>query len=55
MKGPGFLFLSDQFHSPVLAIVKLTMKITSVAISFWPFLSCSSHNIAVFGLVHVYI
>lgn len=30
---PGFLFLSDQFHSPQLTIVKLTMKTTIPTVS----------------------
>lgn len=44
---PGFLFLSDQFRSPRLTIVKLTLKTTVVGISLWLFHLRRSHGVAV--------
>lgn len=43
----AFLFLSDQFRSPRLTIVKLTLKTTVMGISLWLFHLRSSHGIAV--------
>ncbi len=54
---PGFLFLSDQLHSPQLAIVKLTLKTATLDISLWQLhlRVYSSYDVAVLGLLHIYI